>query len=69
MTNAKVFQGFHDDKKVEEHWLRIRLKAWYATKFHAEECSPSTLNVPCSIYGNHWINVLDTLIKLLTQIW
>jgi len=20
MTNAKVYQGFHDDKKVEEHW-------------------------------------------------
>jgi len=22
MTNAKVYQGFHDDKKVEEHWCR-----------------------------------------------
>jgi len=22
MTNAKVYQGFHDDKKVEEHWFR-----------------------------------------------
>jgi len=21
MTNAKVYQGFRDDKKVEEHWL------------------------------------------------
>jgi len=21
MTNAKVYQGFHDDKKVEEHWF------------------------------------------------
>jgi len=20
MTNAKVYQGFHDDNKVEEHW-------------------------------------------------
>jgi len=20
MTNAKVYQGFHDDKKVEDHW-------------------------------------------------
>jgi len=22
MTNAKVYQGFHDDKKVEEHCCR-----------------------------------------------
>jgi len=22
MTNAKVYQGFHDDEKVEEHWCR-----------------------------------------------
>jgi len=22
MTNAKVYQEFHDDKKVEEHWFR-----------------------------------------------
>jgi len=22
MTNAEVYQGFHDDKKVEEHWCR-----------------------------------------------
>jgi len=22
MTNAKVYQEFHDDKKVEEHWCR-----------------------------------------------
>jgi len=22
MKNAKVYQGFHDDKKVEEHWCR-----------------------------------------------
>jgi len=22
MTNAKVYQGFHDDKKIEEHWRR-----------------------------------------------
>jgi len=22
MTNAKVCQGFHDDKKVEGHWCR-----------------------------------------------
>jgi len=22
MTNAKVYQGFHDDQKVEEHWYR-----------------------------------------------
>jgi len=20
MTNTKVYQGFHDDKKVAEHW-------------------------------------------------
>ena len=20
MTNAKVYMGFHDDKKIEEHW-------------------------------------------------
>jgi len=25
MTNAKVFQGFHDDKKVEKHWLKAKL--------------------------------------------
>ena len=23
MTNAKVYQGFHDDKKVEEHWFKF----------------------------------------------
>jgi len=23
MTNAKVFRGFHDDKKVEEHWFTL----------------------------------------------
>jgi len=23
MTNAKVYQGFHDDKKVEEHWISL----------------------------------------------
>jgi len=23
MTNAKVYQGFHDDKKFEEHCSRI----------------------------------------------
>ena len=23
MTNAKVYQVFHDDKKVEEHWYRL----------------------------------------------
>jgi len=25
MTNAKVYQGFHDDKKVEEHWSRLEV--------------------------------------------
>jgi len=28
MTNAKVCQGFHDDKKVEEHWYRISEGPW-----------------------------------------
>jgi len=23
MTNAKVYQGFRDDKKVEEHWHKV----------------------------------------------
>jgi len=23
MTNAKVYQGFRDDKKVEEHWSTV----------------------------------------------
>jgi len=23
MTNGKVYQGFHNDKKVEEHWSRV----------------------------------------------
>jgi len=23
MTNGKVYQGFRDDKKVEEHWCKI----------------------------------------------
>jgi len=27
MTNAKVYQGFRDDKKVEEHWYAWRLCA------------------------------------------
>jgi len=27
MTNAKVYQGFHDDKKVEEHCSRVNLNA------------------------------------------
>jgi len=26
MTNAKVYQGFHDDKKFEEHWSRLLLR-------------------------------------------
>jgi len=26
MTNAKVCQGFHDDKKVEEHCINIPLQ-------------------------------------------
>jgi len=25
MTNAKVYQGFHDDKKVEEHFSRTTI--------------------------------------------
>jgi len=24
MTNAKVYQGFLDDKKIEEHWCRLQ---------------------------------------------
>jgi len=24
MTNAKVYQGFHDDKQVEEHCRRVK---------------------------------------------
>jgi len=26
MTNAKVYQGFHDDKKVEEHCSGFEIK-------------------------------------------
>jgi len=25
MTIAKVYQGFHDDKKVEEHWSKWKI--------------------------------------------
>jgi len=25
MTNGKVYQGFHNDKKVEEHWSNINI--------------------------------------------
>jgi len=25
MTNAKLYQGFLNDEKIEEHWLRIYL--------------------------------------------
>jgi len=24
MTNAKVYQGFHNDKEVEEHCFRVK---------------------------------------------
>jgi len=26
MTNAKLYEGFHDDKKVEEHWFKPNAK-------------------------------------------
>jgi len=29
MTNAEVYQGFHDDKKVEDHWLRYKIMALF----------------------------------------
>jgi len=34
MTNGKVYQGFRDDKKVEEHWStsNIRKTWWLVTK-------------------------------------
>jgi len=27
VTNAKIYQGFHDEKKVEEHWSRCHISA------------------------------------------
>jgi len=27
MTNAKVYQGFHDYKKVEEHWCSLSISS------------------------------------------
>jgi len=26
MTKAKVYEGFHDDKKVEEHWITSNIE-------------------------------------------
>jgi len=36
MTNAKVYQWFHDDKKFEKHWCRwnSRHKLW--SIFHTQ---------------------------------
>jgi len=34
MTNAKVYQGFHDDKKVEEHCLGVNQYARSSSQFH-----------------------------------
>jgi len=33
MTNAKVYQGFHDDKKVEEHWFTQHTSKKYTPNF------------------------------------
>jgi len=40
MINAKAYQGFHDDKKVEEHWHRYNCfstKQWHSNWFIMEK--------------------------------
>jgi len=51
MTNAKVYQGFHDDKKVEEHWYiyttkqfelsEDNVKIHYDTNHASSEVTPT----------------------------
>jgi len=36
MTNAKVYQGFHDDKKFEEHWCKWNSRHKFRSTFHAQ---------------------------------
>jgi len=53
MTNAKVYQGFHDDKKVEENWRSaesifvIGLQAyrfrWIHHDYNVQMCIMSSL--------------------------
>jgi len=50
MTNTKAYQGFHDDKKVEEHccnrcnstsfWYKWKRVNWLVLKFL--QCGPLT---------------------------
>jgi len=41
MTNAKVYQWFHDNKKVEEHWVTfIQMKvAKYREMATSQHCT------------------------------
>jgi len=36
MTNAKVYQGFHDDKDFEEHWCRWNSRYKFRSTFHTQ---------------------------------
>jgi len=45
MTNARTYQGFHDDKKVEEHWSKV-------CNVRGEKITTSLNVVPVRIMAN-----------------
>jgi len=40
MTNAKVYQGFHDDKKFEEQWCRWNSRHTFRGTFRTQTSWP-----------------------------
>jgi len=41
MTNAKVYQGFRDDKKLEEHWATESPILPHQEQIHADKLGVS----------------------------
>jgi len=55
MTNAKVYQGFNDDKKVEEHCSRVTFnklysKSYFCHKLYANLLSANKVPASCVKY-------------------
>jgi len=44
MTNAKVYQGFHDDKKVEEHGCKPPHRSIFNNLWQNEKFSLLSVN-------------------------
>jgi len=43
MTNVEVYQGFHNDKRFDEHWIKGLYNYFFINLWHWQQSRPGSL--------------------------